>query len=266
MNQIYYIETDATHESSFVFDIPQGHPCWLLVITKTPAQFWVDGHMKEYPAHSAILYEAHQKIYYRACGGLYVNDWLRFSSDETYISKAALPFGVPFALDDPEYCSKLFELLIVEHNFNRDYKESSVDCLLRTLFNKLLESYHHEGFQAQYYNLLKLRTAIQTNPGDHWTVSKMAQSLQLSAGYLQSIYKKTFGISCIEDVINSRIRLAKEYLLHNTLSTAEVAFHCGYHNVEHFCRQFKQFTGLTPGKFQSGNKDVSHRDFPADSN
>lgn len=255
MNIIHYVETDATHDSDFVFDIPQGHQCWLLVITKTPAQFWVDGVLKEYPSHCAILYRAHQKIFYRACDDLYVNDWLRFSSDESYVSKTSLPFGIPFALDDPDYCSRLFELLIVEHNFNRDYKESSIDCLLRTLFNKLLESYFHEGFKAQYYNLLRLRKAIQSDPGDCWNVSKMAQFLQISPGYLQSIYKKTFGISCMEDVINSRIRLAKEYLLHNTLSVAEVSFQCGYHNVEHFCRQFKQITGLSPRKFQMNSDE-----------
>jgi AraC-like DNA-binding protein len=30
----------------------------------------------------------------------------------------------------------------------------------------------------------------------------------------------------------------------------EVARRCGYQNVEHFCRQFKQVTGFSPRKFQ----------------
>lgn len=46
MNHIHYVECDATHASNFIFDIPQGHHCWLLVITKTPAQFWVNGELK----------------------------------------------------------------------------------------------------------------------------------------------------------------------------------------------------------------------------
>ncbi|WP_310551840.1 helix-turn-helix transcriptional regulator [Paenibacillus glufosinatiresistens] len=255
MNQIHYVETNATHESDFVFDIPQGHQCWLLVITKTPALFRVNGELKEYPAHHVILYEARQPIYYRACGNVYINDWLRFSSDEIYISRTSLPYGIPFALDDPDYCSKLFELLVVEHNFNRNCQESSIDSLLRILFNKLQESYWQGDLRPQYYNLQRLRTAIQTNPGDPWTVSRMAQSLQLSPGYLQSIYKKTFGISCMEDVINSRIRLAKEYLYQNTLSVAEVAFRCGYRNIEHFCRQFKRVTGYSPGRYQLYKND-----------
>ncbi|QQZ61069.1 helix-turn-helix transcriptional regulator [Paenibacillus sonchi] len=167
-----------------------------------------------------------------------------------WVSESPLPLGVPFALSDPDFCHKLFELLVIEHHFNRACKESSIDYLLRTLFNKLWESYFHDDITPQYYKLLKLRTVIQNNPGEYWTVSKMADSLGISPGYLQNIYKKTFGISCMDDVINSRIRMAKEYLIHNAQSIAEVASRCGYQNVEHFCRQFKKLTGYTPRNFQ----------------
>lgn len=55
----------------------------------------------------------------------------------------------------------------------------------------------------------------------------------------------------MDDVINSRIRLAKEYLMHCTHTVTEIATLCGYNNVEHFCRQFKQVTGYTPSKFRN---------------
>jgi AraC-like DNA-binding protein len=253
MTNIHYVEYDATHPYSFVFDIPQGHDCWLLVITRTPALFWVNGQIKEYPAHSAILYPPHNKIYYRACAEKYINDWIRFDSTESYVTKAALPLCTPFSLDDPEYCHKLFQLLVTEHSFHKDYKESSIDCLLRTLFNKLSESCFHSGITSQYYSLLNLRTALYNNPGNGWTVSSMADFLHISPGYLQTIYKNTFGISCMNDVINSRIRLAKEYLLHRSHNISEVSVLCGYNNVEHFCRQFKKMTGYAPGKFSNHN-------------
>jgi AraC-like DNA-binding protein len=257
MTNIFYVEYDAAHASNFVFDVPEGHNCWLLVVTHTPALFWVNGELKEYPAHSGVLYHPHQKIYYRACAEQYKNDWIRFESNESYVTETSLPFGVPFSLNDPEYCHKIFQLLVSEHSFQKDYKESSIDCLLRTLFNKLLESYFQEVITPKYYNLLSLRTAIYSNPSQDWAVPRMADSIRISPGYLQSIYKKTFGISCMDDVITSRIRQAKEYLLHGSLSIAEVALRCGYNNVEHFCRQFKQITGFTPRKFHKQMEDAS---------
>jgi AraC-like DNA-binding protein len=250
MTKIHYAGCDSAHPSSFVYDIPEGHDFWLLVITKTPALFRVNGEIKEYPAHCAVLYPPHHKIYYQACGDTYINDWVRFESTEAYVTATTLPLGVPFSLDDPGYCDKLFQLLVIESFFNKDYRESSIDYLLRTLFNKLLESYFHAGISPQYYNLLNLRKEILNNPGKHWTVPSMADFLHISPGYLQTIYKNTFGISCMDDVINSRIHLAKEYLIRGTYTIAEIATICGYNNVEHFCRQFKQTTGFTPGKYR----------------
>lgn len=75
----------------------------------------------------------------------------------------------------------------------------------------------------------------------------MAQQLHLSEGYLQTIYKNAFGLSCMDDCIRARIRLAKDQLLYTEKTVVSVAEFCGYRNVEHFCRQFKQCTGLSPG-------------------
>ncbi|ETT36175.1 MULTISPECIES: AraC family transcriptional regulator [Paenibacillus] len=256
MTSIFYVECDAVHQNHFVFDIPEGHDAWLLVITQTPAQFWVDGQLKEYPAHCAVLFKPYQKIYYRACSERYINDWIRFESDEPFVTDTSLPPGTPFPLDDPEYCHKLFQLLVAEHSFQNDYRESSINCLLRTLFNKLLESCVQEDISPQHYPLLKLRTAIHNDPSHPWTISEMAKIINVSPGYLQLMYKKSFGLSCMEDVIHSRIRLAKEYLRHHLYTVAEIADRCGYRNVEHFCRQFKQMTGSSPKQFHKRREGV----------
>ncbi|MFD1907744.1 helix-turn-helix domain-containing protein [Paenibacillus rhizoplanae] len=77
MALIHYVECNTTHASNFVVDVPAGAH-WLLVITKTPALFWVHGGLKQYPAHSVVLYQPQQKVYYQACAGQFINDWIRF--------------------------------------------------------------------------------------------------------------------------------------------------------------------------------------------
>lgn len=248
MTHIYHVECNTTHKYPFVVDVPVGYH-WLLVVTKTPFEIWVDGGIKVYPAHHAVLFRPPQKVYYRACTDYYINNWIRFETSEPYITDSLFPFGVPFPLEDPDYCHKLFELLVSEHRYNRAYKTSSIDCLLRTLFNKLMESCQLDHINPHYYDLLKLRTAVQNSPNEDWTVAKMADYIRISQGYLQTIYKKTFGVSCMDDVIHSRIRLAKELLSFSNQSIAEIASHCGYQHVEHFCRQFKQLTGYTPKQY-----------------
>ena len=82
----------------------------------------------------------------------------------------------------------------------------------------------------------------------------MAQKLHLSEGYLQTIYRNAFGISCMDDCIRARIRLAKDQLLYTEKTVAAAAEFCGYRNVEHFCRQFKQSTGLSPREFRRAHE------------
>lgn len=250
MNQIKYVEYDAMHKENFVFDVPEGHDCWLLVLTQTPAVFLVDNEYKTYPPNCAVLYKPNQRIYYRACEKQYVNDWVRFETDESYVMNTPLPTGVPFPVQDHSYCHKLFQLLVTENILENAYRNVTIDHLLRILFNKLLESHDYKNISDLDKKLYQLKQKIYRNPNRDWTVKEMANVLNVSMGYLELIYKNTFGVTCIEDVINARIQLAKEYLSYDNYTINEIAILCGYRSMEHFYRQFKKITGLTPKRFR----------------
>lgn len=78
----------------------------------------------------------------------------------------------------------------------------------------------------------------------------MAKLLHLSDGYLQDLYKRAFGVSCLEDVIACRINMARDLLLHSDMSVREIAEFCGYNNIEHFSRQFRRTVGTSPLGFR----------------
>jgi AraC-like DNA-binding protein len=99
---------------------------------------------------------------------------------------------------------------------------------------------------------------IYREPNREWTIYLMAEKLNISTGYLEEIYKNTFGVTCMTDVINSRINLAKKYLLYDNRSIAEIANLCGYHNMEHFFRQFKKKTGVTPNQFRNSSYSMDN--------
>lgn len=250
MTTIHYVGYDTAHPADFIYDVPEGHNFWVLILTQTPAEYWINGELKEYPANCAVLYPPHQKVLYRACSDKFVNDWVRFETTESYITETTLPLRIPIPVPDPGYCRQLFQLLATENFLSCDYRELSIDYLLRILFNKLLEAYQSKENSPHYHNLLELRKKIYHNPGYPWTVPTMADNVHLSPGYLQALYKTTFGISCMDDVIQCRIRFAKEKLIHGQQRIADVGALCGYVNVEHFTRQFSQIVGCTPRAFR----------------
>ncbi len=118
------------------------------------------------------------------------------------------------------------------------------------IFLKIKESLHDCNMTEQQRALIDLRYEIQLHPYYQWTVSGMASKLHVSAGYLQNIYKKQFGVSCMQDVVDKRIDLAKTHLINTDFTSQKIASICGYQNVEHFCRQFKTVTGMSPLAFR----------------
>jgi len=93
MTTIYYVGYGAAHPGDFIYEFPEGHDFWLLILTHTPAEIWVQGSVREYPAHCAVLFRPGQKIWYRACVEQFVNDWVRFDTDESYLTETTLPFN-----------------------------------------------------------------------------------------------------------------------------------------------------------------------------
>lgn len=276
MNQIYFAGYDGVHSKDFKYDIPEGFPCFLLVVTTTPSRFRVQGEIREYPAHTAVLYPPNHGIWYAAGGEVYGNHWLRFASDESFVTNFPRQ-AVPFSVSDPEYCRSLFQLLTWEASqltaASRRFQNTgllipdeeipskqaapdsrlsdlTVSQLLRILFNKLLSDTLNVPCVGHDRELLTLRRQIATAPQLPWSIADMAEQLHISAGYLQLLYKQQFHISCMDDVIRFRLLRAQDLLIYTTESIASIAEQCGYNNTEHFCRQFRKSAGMTPGQFR----------------
>ncbi len=79
-----------------------------------------------------------------------------------------------------------------------------------------------------------------------------AERVGLSAGYLSSFFKRTFGKSFTQYLIGVRMEKARALLLQGDKRVAEVSEMVGYLNVSYFCLQFKKFYGITPNQIRQG--------------
>ncbi len=266
MNYIHFTGYDAKHPNDFVFDISEGYDCYLLVLTHTPAKFCIDGTVSDYPAHCAVLYPPFTPVWYAASTDSYSDDWIRFSSDETFVKNFPLT-AHPFSVSDPDYCHNLIKLLtwetslwtgtsriyhhaVAEYDSKQPNDNIVISQLLHILFLKLRDEVLQLKTSSHSHELFMLRRQISNNPQFPWTVREMAEQLHISPGHMQCLYKQQFGISCINDIIDFRLRKAKDLLAHTEQSISEISEQCGYRNVEHFCRQFRKNTGITPGIFR----------------
>ena len=72
-----------------------------------------------------------------------------------------------------------------------------------------------------YRELLDLRRQIYAQPQRSWTLKGMAGMLNISMPYLHSLYKKAFGVTCMGDVIRSRMESAQQYLTQSSLYSSQ---------------------------------------------
>ena len=105
-----------------------------------------------------------------------------------------------------------------------------------------------------------IRHRILANPQSDWSIDKLASECYMSPSRFQSVYKQLFSSNCISDVLNARMMLAENLIIRTNNTIYEIAFLCGYNNIEHFSREFKKKFGLSPTKYRS-SLCVSTQDF-----
>ena len=249
MVEIVRISENAVHGEDFQIDRPCGHPVYLLLLVKTKARFEVDGEWVETPPDTAVLFQPGQKHRYCACGEQYQNNWMHMVSHTSPVG-GHFPLGRPVLMHQAGEYYELFHLIYNEYYRSAPHRELILNNLTMALLDKLSDESNTSTYPDIYYELAKLREQIYRYPAEQWTTEEMSARLHISTGYLHSLYRRYFGTTCMQDVIQSRVKYAGELLLFHCMSIEEIADLCGYHSTEHFIRQFKAITGITPGRYR----------------
>lgn len=98
--------------------------------------------------------------------------------------------------------------------------------------------------------LNQLRHEIKISLQHNYSISELATKIGVSNSHFQRLYKTQFSVPCMEDMIQMRIDKAKYLLSHTQLRVHEIAEQCGYQNVNHFIRQFKDRVGISSMQYR----------------
>lgn len=82
------------------------------------------------------------------------------------------------------------------------------------------------------------------------SVADLAARAHLSQSHFSALFRKRFGMSPHQYVMHLRIQRAQELLQHPHHSLAQIAELCGFADVHHFAKIFKQLTNSTPGAYR----------------
>lgn len=77
------------------------------------------------------------------------------------------------------------------------------------------------------------------------TLDALSEKFFISKFYLSREFKKEFGVTVVQYVLNKRIEKAKYYLANSSRTIEEISALCGFNDQSYFSRQFKNVTGST---------------------
>ena len=82
------------------------------------------------------------------------------------------------------------------------------------------------------------------------SVGTVAQSLNISEGYLSHTFKKETDYTLLNYLTRYRIHKAMELLKDCRVKVYEVAEQVGYRDIAYFSATFKKYTGMSPSEYQ----------------
>ena len=246
---------------SFNRSYPDGYEDYSLLLIKTESYFEVGGEVLDFPPNTTMIYGMHSPVHYGCQNPRYNDDWIHFElhgEDEDLLRKLAIPVDCPFTLPYLGALTDYVRLIVQEKLSAHSHSRQVIDSLMRALLYSLASQLHavpdSNTNHKYYYPMNELRIEILNAPYQKWDTPQLARKLHLSISHFQHLYKQFFGTTCIQDIIQARIKHAQLYLCISEMSVSSLASFCGYDNELHFMRQFKKLTGMTPSQYRETHR------------
>lgn len=88
------------------------------------------------------------------------------------------------------------------------------------------------------------------NPAADLGLAALAKHAAVTPAHFSRVFKRLTGMNVTDYITAKRVMRAKELLLQNDSSIADIAESCGFGSIPHFHRKFKQLTGMTPAQYK----------------
>ncbi len=244
---------DSEHDDKFHVIRESGYDCYLLLFAKTKAIFGTGSELISANPGTLILYNKFSYHEYGANGENYSDDWIQFDCSDSTIQLFRNIIGRPIHIGDTVRIDNYMHLVCDAYYGGRGERVCST--IITAMLEDISAAINDGERQSVHFSkLVELRQDIYRLPHQQWSIKAICSKLLLSEPYFQDLYKKTFGVSCFTDIINSRVEAAKNFLADTPLDMSEIAARCGYNNTVHFSRQFRKITGQSPREYRKSQR------------
>jgi len=175
--------------------------------------------------------------------------WIHFngSTSRQYYEHFTSQFKNVFRSSSFECIVSVIYDIININEHQSPYAEITTSKKIMDLLTFILtsNSYAEQPDTALKQKLMSIHNYIEENFNKDLSLEKLSSDFYISKYYMTREYKKIYGKTIFQHVINLRINYAKQLLRFSDKSTEEIAILCGFNDQSYFARQFKKSENVT---------------------
>ncbi len=218
---------------------------------RTDYLYELDGKMLAGRAGDMLICPPGQIIYHGPTENMtagFANDWVRISGDEVgeLLEKYRLPLNTPFDIGKKTILASAIEQIHKERSFKLTGSAEKCELVVKNAIIDLGRARESLSTGGAKGRLEYARGRIMGEFQRQWTLFDMASLCGYSQSRFCALYKQTFGISPINDLLATRAENARLLLLYGNMSVGEIAEAVGFSSIYYFSKFFKGHFGISP--------------------
>ena len=240
--------------------IPDGTPCYVFMQLLTPAVISTENGIRRVEVNDCILYQPRTPRILNAHdeNAIMRNNWMFLEGDDVQpiMDQYNIRANRVYHPDTPNSLTELFVMMYSE-KIRPEKEDSELESLIfRQMMIylsrgiRMAANVQNAAYSRHYDEIATLHFNIYNDVTRPWTVEKIADELQLSATWLNILYRERYGLSLKQDIIKARIEYAKQLICYTDSPLRDVATLSGFQNEYYFSRVFKKVTSRTPGEYR----------------
>lgn len=136
------------------------------------------------------------------------------------------------------------------HSIERMSNTADAQRLVGEMFRGYCELVRKHALKSYSPIIRQALIYIDSDLARELSPGTVARALNVSLGYLSTIFKKEFGATLSDHIRTQRMKEAMRLLSDTDLQIQTVAQHCGILDVQHFSKCFKRHTGMSPTAYR----------------
>ncbi|GIO35837.1 AraC family transcriptional regulator [Paenibacillus antibioticophila] len=102
----------------------------------------------------------------------------------------------------------------------------------------------------------QIAVIVRSEYDQELTLEQIGERLHYNPNYLSNIFKKEFGTTFSDYLMNYRLEMAKKWLVETNMTIREIAERLQYHKPQNFIRSFRKKEHVTPGEYRKSRQAV----------